>query len=340
MRHLVLLFALTSVSCVAITPRSVATSPSARAIGEMPMHKWDPTSCGAGALSTVLQHYGDPTTMATWQATLPKVRGGVMTVDMLLAARQKGYDARIVTGDPAAIEAAVQRDEPVILMLKVVQSVGERFDYFHYIVVDGYDPVRNLIRTQFGDGKARWTSFSRIDSAWKGAGRAAIFIKPKAADLPADLRVAVALEQRGEHAEAAAVYRALLRQNPDSALVWTNLGNAEMHRGRSVEAENAFRKAIEIDGTAADALNNLAFLLYEQKRLEEAETLARRAVDSPAPDSWTRLDTLARIQLERGACGDAVRSWQKALQSVPETRSSERADMSQQLAVARASCRS
>jgi tetratricopeptide (TPR) repeat protein len=317
------------------------TSPAARAIGDMPMHKWDPTSCGAGALSTVLQHYGDTTTMDTWQAALPKVRGGVMTVDMLLAARQKGYDAQIVTGDPAAIEQAVERGEPVILMLKVVQTVGDRYDFFHYIVVDGVDPVRNLIRTQFGDGKARWTSFSRIDSAWEGAGRAAIFIRPKSAEhMPADLRAAVALEERGQHAEAAAAYRMLLKENPRSVLVWTNLGNAEMHRGRLVEAENAFRKAIEIDGSAADALNNLAWLLYEQKRLDEAEALARRAVDAPAPDPWTRLDTLARIQVARGACGDAMRSWEKALLAVPETRAAERADMNQQLAGTRASCRS
>jgi hypothetical protein len=31
------------------------------------MQKWDIKSCGAGALSTVLQHYGDPTTMKEWQ---------------------------------------------------------------------------------------------------------------------------------------------------------------------------------------------------------------------------------------------------------------------------------
>ena len=62
------------------------------------MLKWGIESCGAGSLSTVLQHYGEPTALETWDATLPKTRGGVLTIDMLLAARQKGFDARLVTG--------------------------------------------------------------------------------------------------------------------------------------------------------------------------------------------------------------------------------------------------
>src|SRR6266567_930265 len=78
-------------SCVSITPHSQTASPSATVIDRMPMQKWGVESCGAGSLSTVLEHYGDTTSMQQWDASLPKMRGGVLTVDMLIAARQKGF---------------------------------------------------------------------------------------------------------------------------------------------------------------------------------------------------------------------------------------------------------
>src|SRR5260370_9367158 len=83
-------------SCLTLPPHSRTASPSASVIDRMPMQKWGVESCGAGSLSTVLQHYGDTTSMQQWDALLPKVRGGVLTVDMLIAARQKGFDARLV----------------------------------------------------------------------------------------------------------------------------------------------------------------------------------------------------------------------------------------------------
>ncbi|HWW60963.1 MAG TPA: C39 family peptidase, partial [Thermoanaerobaculia bacterium] len=150
-------------SCVYWTPRSRATSASAKVIPDVPMQKWGIETCGAGSLSTVLQHYGDPTSMATWQETLPKTRGGVMSIDLVLAARKQGFDAELVTGNAQLVEAEVRQGRPVILMLQVVQYPGKSLDFFHYIVIDGFDPMKNLFRTQFGDGKARWAPMSRME---------------------------------------------------------------------------------------------------------------------------------------------------------------------------------
>ena len=139
-----------------------------------------------------------------------------------------------------------------------------------------------------------------MENAWKGGGHAQIIIAPK--DPAADaLRAAVVLEDQGKYAEAADAYRRILTDHPDSVVAWTNLGNAQVQLGEKATAEEAFRKALAIDGTSADALNNLAWLLYQEKRLDEAEQLAHRAVAAPAPDGWMRLDTLARIQLARGS---------------------------------------
>jgi tetratricopeptide (TPR) repeat protein len=329
------LFALLLTSCVTWTPRSRSTSPAATVIPDMPMQKWGIESCGAGSLSTVLQHYGDPTTMAQWDATLPKTRGGVLTIDMILAARQKGFDANLVTGTPALIENELQQGRPAIVMLQVVFAPYQSYDFFHYIVIDGFDPERNLIRTQFGDGKARWLPFQRLEKAWKGGGHAAILIHD---DLGAALRAAVALEDEGKYADAADRYRAILQHHPDSALAFTDLGNAEVKLGHAAQAEEAFRKALAMDPTSRDALNNLAWLLFQNKRLDEAESLARKAIAQEGPDSYLILDTLARVLVAKGACDEAMRTFRQAIDAVPSSRADARADIESGLAAARRTC--
>src|SRR3954447_17508097 len=136
-RLALLLFPLLLGGCITMAPRSSHAGDAATVIPNVPLLKWGVESCGAGSLSTVLQHYGDPTPMETWDAQLPKIRGGVLTIDMLLGARQKGFDAQLVTGTPEVVGAEVAAGRPVILMLQVVQYPGTHYDFFHYVVVDG-----------------------------------------------------------------------------------------------------------------------------------------------------------------------------------------------------------
>ena len=328
MRKLALLLAaaLTTTSCVYWTPISRTPTTGATVISNVPMQKWDIKSCGAGSLSSVLQHYGDPVTMDQWQEQLPKTRGGVMSIDLVLAARERGFDAHLVTGDPNLIEAELRDGHPVILMLQVIQAPGAGYDFFHYVVLDGYDQMKNLVRVQFGDGKARWAPVSRLESAWSKTKHATILIRPGDPTAPA-LRAAVQLEEEGKYALAAHAYREILAKNPASTLAWTNLGNSENRLGRRAAAEEAFRKALETDPDSADALNNLAWLLFEEKRFEEAEPLARKAVLTKAPDPWLRLDTLARILAARGNCDEAKMTFRQAIAQVPPARTAERAEI-------------
>jgi TolA-binding protein len=298
-------------ACITVTPRSTPASPTAQVIPNVPTQKWGIESCGAGSLSTVLQHYGDPTTMKAWDDALPKTRGGVLSTDMLVAARQRGFDAQLVTGTPDVVESEVAAGRPVILMLRVIDSIGKSYDFFHYIVVDGIDRDKGLIRTQWGDQQGRWTTFARLEKPWAGGGHAAILIHPHD-EMKDQLRAAVALEEKGDYAAAAKSYRDLLSRHPDSALLWTNLGNAEMQLGRRGDAEDDFRKAIDTDPKARDAMNNLAWLLYQQKRLDEAESFARKAASINGPDSYLVLDTLARVLAAKGNCSEAQTTFQQA----------------------------
>ena len=336
--HSTFAFLLLLTACITVTPKTQHASPTATVIPNVPAQHWGIESCGAGSLSTVLQHYGDTTTLQSWDATLPKTRGGVLTIDMLLAARKAGFDAQLITGTPAIVEQELQQGHPVILMLQVINSPGQHYDFFHYIVADGLDPANGLVRTQFGDGKGRWTTFDRLEKAWSGGGHAAILIHPGGASDA--LRAAVALEDAGKYADAAAAYRQILTQHPESLLAWTNLGNAESQLGNRAAAEEAFRKALAIDATSRDALNNLAWLLYESKRYDEAEALARKAVGQHGPDSYLVLDTLARVLAAKGACTEAQTTFRAAIDAVPQSRATVRSDLEKAMAEAQTSCRS
>ena len=323
-----------------MTPRSTAPSSSATVVPQIPMLKWGIESCGAGSLATVLQHYGDATSLQQWDASLPKTRGGVMTVDMLIAARQKGFDAQLVTGTPELIANELRNGRPVILMLQVVDAPGHNYDFFHYIVADGIDSDRGLIRTQWGDRQARWVSLDRLDKPWSGGGHAAILIHPRTKDdeVRIALRDAIALEDEGKVAEAAGRYREILAAHPDSSVAWTDLGNAMEKLGDRAGAQEAFRKALAVDPTSRDALNNLAWLLYQQKQLDEAESLARKAVAQHGPDSYLVLDTLARVLAAKGSCDEAMRTFEQAIDAVPSSQAQARADIESGLAAARRSC--
>lgn len=315
-------------SCVAWTPRSLRTSPQAIVLEPMPVQSWGIQSCGAGALSSVLQHHGDPLTMAEWDERLPRTRGGVMSVDMIIAARQRGFDAELLTGDRKLVETELEAGRPVILMLQVIQAPGRGYDFFHYVVVDGIDRSRDLVRVQFGEGKPRWTTIERLDSSWKGGGRAAIVIRPMSApQLQAALRQAVTLEDSGKVAEALERYRVLATRHPSNSVLWTNLGNAASKLNETGEAERAYRQALEIAPASRDALNNLAWLLYQAKRAEEAEPFARRAVAAEGTDTWVALDTLARILAARGECEEANSVFARALTTVAERDAAARASL-------------
>jgi tetratricopeptide (TPR) repeat protein len=333
---------LLTTACITVIPRSAKTSATAKVIPDMPMQRWGTESCGAGSLSTVLEHYGDPRTMVEWDAALPKIRGGVLSIDMLLAARQQGFRAELQKANGALVSYWLHQGKPVILMLQIVDSPGHKYDFFHYVVADGIDDANGLVRLQFGDGKGRWTTFERIENPWAGGGHAALFIEPSSSGQPTVtaeqmLREAVVLEESGRPAEAAAAYRQLIGRSP-SALAWTNLGNAESAMAHPDKAEEAFRQALAIDPGYRDALNNLAWLLLQKKELDEAERLARAAALTPGPDKYVVLDTLARVLAARGSCAEAESTFNRAIDSVPPNHPEAKNDLVAALAETRKNC--
>lgn len=272
--------------------------------------------CGSGALASVLSAYGDPAPQQALDATLPRTQnGGVLSVDLLLAARSRGYPARLLPGTFSALQAALRQGIPPVLLLRVGDLPGRRRDLYHYVVVDGLVERERLVRVLLGDGEARWIAFDRLERPWRGGGHALLLVPRRTP--PADaLQAAVALEREGRLDEAAEAYAGLLRTAP-SPTVWTNLGNVETARGRLDAAEEAYLRALALAADAPETLASLAWLRLLQGRASEAESLAERAATAAGPVRGLALDTVGRARLALGDCLAAAAAFRDSLEALP-----------------------
>jgi len=110
----------------------------------------------------------------------------------------------------------------------------------------------------------------------------------------------VAYESSGQLELAAREYRKSLRLEPHRARARVNLGNVEAATGRWSSAEKCYRRALRDSTTDLDAMNNLAVALLEQgRRLDEARSLAERAVAAGGERDSVYRVTLAEVKLGR-----------------------------------------
>jgi Flp pilus assembly protein TadD len=93
----------------------------------------------------------------------------------------------------------------------------------------------------------------------------------------AHLNLAVSLVQAGEFREAESHYRQALPGRP-TAETHNGLGYVLVRQGRTEEAVEEFRRAIDVDPRFTPAYNNLAEALVRQGKLEDAAQYYRRSL--------------------------------------------------------------
>jgi len=97
--------------------------------------------------------------------------------------------------------------------------------------------------------------------------------------------------------------------------LWNGLGNLlKNHLGRFEEAENAYRRAIELDPDSAYPWNGLAWALYKAGKADDgAEAASRKAVELEPNPSRTHFGAAANRVVPRfvpvGNLRQAARGW-------------------------------
>jgi tetratricopeptide (TPR) repeat protein len=116
------------------------------------------------------------------------------------------------------------------------------------------------------------------------------------------LKLGVAYEHKAEYDLAAAEYKSASKSLPLARLF---LGNVFFLQRNYTAAEEEYRRAITELPDNPRPYNNLAWLYYTQGiKLEEAETLARRAVAlAPPGEDGPYRDTLEQILKARAGEG-------------------------------------
>lgn len=129
---------------------------------------------------------------------------------------------------------------------------------------------------------------------------------------PVDWVTAETAWRERRYAEAAALFTAWSGERPGNPWGPYMVGLSLWKDGELSGAEEALRKAVELDGEHRKAHLNLARVLLEAGRPEEALEPALRATElEPAsPEAWR---VLGRVHHERGSVDEAVGAYRTAL---------------------------
>ena len=124
--------------------------------------------------------------------------------------------------------------------------------------------------------------------------------------------------RRRDSVEAERAYRKAIEADPVSPIPWNELGimfqqSPELYE----EAERAYRKSIELDDEYARTWSNLGNLLRDLDRVEEAENAYGRAIelDPENPGHWFNWGNLLQVNLKR--FNESRRAYQRAIELDP-----------------------
>ncbi len=259
--------------------------------------------CGPAALAMVMGAAGHPTTP---EALVPQVyvpaRKGSLQVEMPVAVRRAGLLAYTLEPKLEAVLQEVAAGHPVL----VFQNLSlPWYPVWHYAVVIGYDRQAGQLMLHSGTTARMPISLDAFENTWaRGQHWALVALAP--GQLPATAKAApladaiVALE-RVSNTAAGQAYGAALQRWPDNRSFLLGRGNTAYTAGRLQDARIAYAEATQVQPDFADAWNNLAQVLWEQKQTAEALVAIRKAValGGPRLGDYQTLERSIQSELQR-----------------------------------------
>lgn len=136
---------------------------------------------------------------------------------------------------------------------------------------------------------------------------------------PEDQRSAIALidlyEKTNQPAKRITLMEELAAANEDEEL-WLAIGNLYAQQGDNVNAERAFRQALQISPDYSTANVRLALMLFDQGKYSDAIPMLEKAFDE-APDNEFISRRLATAYQRSGRMGDAIAKYEGLIESDP-----------------------
>lgn len=269
-------------------------------IAGVPFHPQEELQCGPAALATALGWSGvevSPDELEKY-LFLPE-RQGTLQPELKAQARRQGRIPYQIPPEPAALLQELAAGHPVL----VLQNNGLGWwPVWHYAVAVGMDPSGDTVRLRSGTIEDYDLARDTFLRTWHRAEYWALAVMPPER-LPASVTAAEtlsAISAFSRLAPATAVVQALelaVDRWPSNAGLRFALGNAWYAQGEHGEAEAMYRAALVAAPGASMVRNNLAWLLGEQGRVEEAQVmLAETELEEDDPWAATLAETRAFLQ--------------------------------------------
>lgn len=295
---------------------SEASLPTAVLLGDVPFYPQEDYQCGPAALATVLQASRVSITPDTLvpQVYVP-ARQGSLQIEMLAAPRRYGRVTHVLPPDLEGVLREVQSGRPVLVM----QNLGlDWYPQWHYAVVVGYDLEAAEIILRSGLIRDYRLALPVFERTWQRAEHWAVLVL-QPGELPLQtsaqsyfeaVSAFVSAQSSVEGLSASAhtdqlagigeAWRVGAQRWPESQLLGMAYGNHVYGQGALALAAEVYQQVLAAHPDYAAAHNNLAQVLLEKGRLDEAETHARRAIELGGEFAETYRRTLQDVVVARG----------------------------------------
>ncbi|MGD2096730.1 MAG: PA2778 family cysteine peptidase [Desulfobacterales bacterium] len=278
--------------------QTVDSIPAQHKLNTVPFYPQKAYQCGPASLAMVLSWSGlqiSPEEL-TPQVYTPSLKGSLQPA-MIAATRRQGKVAYPING-PHALLREIAAGHPVI----VLQNLGLSWiPVWHYAVVIGYDVDAEVVILHSGVTSQKKTSFRTFENTWARGDHWGLLVLPPDR-LPATVQeqlwisAVVGLEKARQWPAAVKGYQIALHCWPQSFSAYIGLGNSYYAMGELASAADVLNSATARFPHQGVAFNNLAQVLWEQGKKQEALKAARRAVKLGGPHVEQFKKTLDEIQ--------------------------------------------
>ena len=272
--------------------------PASYELDAVPFYPQDDYQCGPATLAMALTWSGRKVTPDELKKQVySPSRKGSLQLAMVGATRRHGKIAYEIH-DPDSIFPEIAAGQPVIIL----QNLGLSWlPVWHYAVVIGYDQGNGKVILRSGRTRRKLMTYYLFEKTWARSNYWGLMVlDPRQVPVTANenkyLQAVLGLEKSRHFDAAVAGYQTALSRWPRSLPALMGLGNSYYALGDIKSAERAFRKATELHHQSAPAFNNLAQVLLEQGRKQEALAAAQKAVYLGGPLKSVSEQTLQEIQ--------------------------------------------
>ena len=257
--------------------------------------------CGPAVLSMALVWSGvqvTPDTVAPAVFT-PSLQGSLQSA-IIGATRRHGRVAYPISNLNEMIQE-LAAGYPVI----VFQNLGLSWlPVWHYSLVIGYDLTDNLIILHSGKLARKHLSLSTFKRTWaRGNHWGLLVLRPNILPVTAEedlyISAVIGLERAQRWREALKSYLTALNKWPDNYTAHIGLGNCYYAMGDLKEAEVIFRGITLHFPNEGPAFNNLAQVLLDQGKFDEALDNINKAIRIEGPLIEQYQKTLKEIQIKK-----------------------------------------